>query len=129
MPAIRVTPSAGAETSTGGPVIGGVEFRRPTARTETAEALRQVVELGNGETRAYDRGVRPVYTFTWGSLTEDEVEQLKAATVPAYVPLSVVAGNPPVDVSTEDGVSAEAIAGTFPVRYSASVTLRARKPR
>lgn len=128
MPQIGVVEEGAGLTETGGPVIGGVTFPRPRTRTEQRQALRQVVELGGGETRTYDKGVRPEWSFTWGGLTGDQLEQLRVTTRRPYVTLELEPGSVPVVVSTEDGVTADAVAGTFPIRYTASLTLRARKP-
>lgn len=126
IPVVEITPpptSAG-----GGPVIGGTSFRRPNGRSEPDEALRGVVELASGATRAYDKGIRRAWSFSWSRMTGDEVETLRAAVRPPYVELQREGGEPPVVVSTEDGLSVDALPGTYPTRYSVGLTLKARDP-
>lgn len=133
MPSIPVTPEVTNEqpvdSSTGaGPVIGGFAFRRPNGRSEPVEALRGVVELSGGSTRSYDRGIRRSWSFSWSRMTEGEVTTLRDVCRVPYVTLEREAGEVPVVVSTEDGISAEAVPGTYPVRYAVSVNLKARDP-
>lgn len=126
IPVVEVAPPA--ESAGGGPVIGGQGFRRPNGREEPDEPLRGVVELASGRTRAYDKGIRRSWSFSWSRMTGTELDALRAAMRPPYVTLEREAGEAAVVVSTEEGVSASALAGTFPVRYSVSVTLKARDP-
>lgn len=128
MPSVIVDPENPVESPAGGPVVDGVQLRRPTSRDESHEPLRQVVDLGNGATRSYHRGIRRVWSYAWGRLTEAEKDELAALVAAPYVTLSPETGAPPVVVSTEEAYTATPIPGTFPVRYTATMTLRERDP-
>lgn len=127
MPSIVIDPAPTPSGSTaGGPIIGGVAFRRPATRGESWEAVGSDQQLANGNTRSYRQGQRAVVSLTWAKLLEADVATLKAVVAPAVTTYQADADAEEIAMTTGDGVSAEAIAGTFPVRYSASLTLKAR---
>lgn len=129
MPTIPVTPESLSANAGGGPLIGGVHFRRPTERTRTVEPVRGTVELGNGDVRTYDKGRRVVVSLAWAKLTEDEAALLDLTLAAPFVTYADDADA--VDVftmTTDEPLTLAAVPGTHPVRYEASVTLRERKP-
>jgi hypothetical protein len=125
MPSIGVAPDVTAAPG-GGPVIGGYAFPRPNGREEPTEPLRNVLVLASGSTRAYDQGVRQVYSFSWVRMRGEDLDTLRTVTRSPYVTLQVEGGAEEVVVSTEDGVSASAVPGTYPVRYTVSLNLKGR---
>lgn len=129
MPSIAVVPEYLPASVEGGPVIGGVTFPRPNSRSTNLEPVRASVVIASGSERTYSKGRRGVHSLSWSKLTEGDVETLVAATQPTYVTYREDASAAEYVVSTNDGVSFEAVAGTFPIRYSASVTLRERDVR
>jgi len=108
------------------PVLNGTTLRRPSAVSESPEALRSSVTLSGGSTRAYSSGVRFVVELSWNKLLEAEVNALEAAAAPAFVSYTHVDGA--VRVVETSAVDSAPIAGTYPVRFTASVTLRAQDP-
>lgn len=129
MPSIEVVPENLPASLEGGPVIGGVTFPRPNSRSSNVEPVRASVDLASGSERTYSKGRRGVHSLSWSKLTEDDVEALVAATEPTYVTYREDEKSTEYVVSTNEGVSFEAVAGTFPIRYSVSVTLRERDVR
>lgn len=126
MPSIVVPPDAASESPGGGPVIGGVQFKRPTTRSETWEPVGSDQELANGSLRAYDQGRRRVVSLSWGKLTREQLDALVAATSSAFVSYGHDATSTLETMRVSDPPSSEAVAGTYPVRYSADLTLRGR---
>jgi hypothetical protein len=115
MPSILVSPLAGSVTS-GGPLIGGVEFPRPSSADEQVEPARAIITLANGSTRAYDKGIRSVLSVSWSRMRLEALDALR----------SVMAA-PFVDYVHTDGK--EYRVGTAPTRYSVSITVREQDPR
>lgn len=129
MPSIPVVAEVLSSSPVGGPVIGGVEFRRPTSRNVTTEPIGASVELGSGSLRRYTRGTRKAFAVSWAKMTEDEVAAVETALAPAFVTFQLDSTAEATTVATEEGFSAEAIAGTFPIRYNVSLSLREKDPR
>jgi hypothetical protein len=129
MPSIPVVAEVPSSSPVGGPVIGGVEFRRPTSRSVSTEPVGSSVELGSGSLRRYTRGVRKVFAISWAKMTEDEVAAVELALAPTFVTFQLDSTAEAALVATEDGFSADAIAGTFPIRYNVSLSLREKDPR
>src|SRR5213083_1747855 len=102
MPSV-IIPVLSPSSNVGGPVIGGVEVRRPTSLSSSDEPVRQIVELANGSTRAYDKGVRRVYAVTWGKLLLHEVDTLRELFAAPFVSFATESGTPSTVVSTEAG--------------------------
>lgn len=109
------------------PVIAGVTFRRPSSVSESPESLRRPVVLAGGGLRAYDGGIRDVFELSWSRLTEAERDALVAVCASAFVTYTHVDGT--TQVVETNPPEFEPIAGTDPVRFSASVTLRGQDPR
>lgn len=128
MPSVIVDPLLASHNS-GGPVIAGVEVKRATSLSEKDEPVRQLVELASGSTRAYDKGVRRVFGVAWAKLTRVEVDQLRGLLAAPFVTFATEVGSDVSVVSTEDGFAADPIPGTYPIRYSGSISLRERDPR
>lgn len=124
MPSIVVLPSV--VESAGGPVIAGVEFKRPSSRSVSWEPVVSTQELGNGNMRSYYKGKRQVVALGFSKLTEQEVDALVAVLAAPVVTYAEDTDATPVVMFSDDAVAFEAIAGTFPVRHNASLTLKAR---
>ena len=108
------------------PVLNGVVLRRPSSIDESPEALRKSVELAGGGLRSYSRGVRPTYSLAWSKLTEGELDALREAARPAFVPYVHVDGVTSIVETTAPDSSP--IPGTDPVRFAVSITLRGQDP-
>lgn len=128
-PGVPGDDTGGPRENLGGPVIGGIQVRRPTSLARTPEGLREEVVLGSGDLATYDRGIRFTYALSWEKLTEADRDQLHDVTADPYTTYAPEPGAPAVVVTTGDGLESEAVPGTFPIRYSASLTLRERSPR
>lgn len=130
MPSMIVTPVQYlAESPAGGPVIGGVTFRRPVARAVTFEPVRSTIELGgSGQLRTYVRGTRRVVELEWSRMTDPEVAALTNVLAPAFVDYADDADSAVYRCSTDEGIEVEAIPGTYPVRYQVSIELRQQDP-
>jgi hypothetical protein len=126
MPSIIVNTTSGSLD--GGPVIGGITVRRPNGLTIKYEPVRAGVVLAGGGARTYSNGVRRVVALSWGKLTESEVAALSALVADPFVTYADAAGVPATVMSTDEGLDVDAVAGTFPVRYSVGLTLRDRDP-
>lgn len=127
MPSIPVTPHAVPSSSAaGGPVVAGVQFKRPTARPESYETVGSDQELANGSTRAYDRGRRRVVSLSWAKMTRDEFDALVEATSSAFVTYAHDAASSSEVMRVSDPPAGTPVAGTYPVRYAVDLTLRAR---
>jgi len=126
MPSVVVTPETPATTA--GPVIGTLQMKRATALGTGFEAIRTEVELANGSTRAYVVGRRLTKSLTWAKLTRAEVDALVTVTAAAFVPYADDPASVPVVMSTGEGLSYDPVAGTFPIRYAATLSLKSRDP-
>lgn len=129
MPTITLPDDLGSSSSSSGPVIGGVLFRRPATLSKSIEKEGATVTLPGGQIRTYRSsrgGRRRVYSISWPKLTESELAQLEAALAPPFVTFAPSSAEEAIVVSTEDALAIEAIAGTFPIRYAVSTTLKAR---
>jgi hypothetical protein len=108
------------------PVLGGTTLRRPTSVSQNAETLRREVVLAAGGLRSYSSGVRAVFELSWAKLREEEVVALRMAAAPPFTSYTHVDGT--TRVVETSAPQETAIAGTFPVRFSVSITLRAQEP-
>lgn len=108
------------------PVLNGVTLHRPSSVSEDPEALRREVLLAGGGLRAYSGGVRFAVELSWGKLREEEVAALRLAAAPPFVAYRHVDGVTRVVETSPPQV--EAIAGTSPVRFAVSISLRAQEP-
>lgn len=108
------------------PAISGVTIPRPSGLHENDEPIRSSVVLAGGGLRSYSGGVRKVFELSWSKATEDLVSDLRSLLLPAFVAYRHSDGT--TRMVETSGVSAEAIAGTDPVRFSVSVSLREQNP-
>lgn len=123
MPSIPVVPESIAELPNNSPILNGVPVPRPNGATKQVETVRSTVALGDGSTRVYDRGFRFVFGLSWSRLTDDalaDVEQAVASPVISYRHTDGIS----YTVETTEGLSSETLPGVFPLRHSASITLR-----
>lgn len=108
------------------PVISGITLPRPSRTQVSNEAVRRGVALANGSSRAYNSGTRKVFELAWGKLDEATYNLLTAACAAPFTSYRHLDGATYV---VETGtVQADAIAGTDPVRFSASVQLTEQTP-
>lgn len=108
------------------PAIAGQVIGRPTSLRESGEPVRNSVTLAGGGLRSYSAGVRRVFDLSWSRVTEDELADLRLLTAPAFVAYTHQDGT--TRIVETSGVEADAIAGTDPVRFSVSLTLREQNP-
>lgn len=108
------------------PVLNGTTLRRPSSVSESPEALRRDVTLASGALRAYSSGIRSVFELSWNKLLEGEVAALRAAAALPFVPYTHVDGTTRVVETSPPSVTP--LAGTDPVRFAVSISLRAQEP-
>jgi hypothetical protein len=107
-------------------VIGGVQLRRPTARSAKYEPEQNERVLASGATRTYYAGRRLLVTLAFAKLSEEEKDALSAVLAAPYVTYQDDALSDPVVMGISDAPNFEAIGGTFPLRFNTSVSLKAR---
>ena len=113
------------------PILNGVTLRRPNKHTRTPEGIVSEVQLANGATTTYHRGHRTVLELSWVNMREADAALVDAAgRLRGAVSYVDIDGTTYVVMVEPGGYSGlEAVPGTSPVRYSASLSLRERSPR
>jgi hypothetical protein len=111
------------------PVLDGVTMPRPSQYRRTPVAVAQDRELSGGTIARYSRGHRFQHVMSWELAQETAallLEQLgRIRGVTQFVDMD---GTPYV-VLVDDFDGLEPIAGTAPVRYKVSLSLKERRPR
>lgn len=125
MPSFAVAPVQQTFAS-GGPMLGGVEFRRATSRSEQWEGVGSDQELPSGALRAYDRGRRLVVSLSWSKMTRAELDALAELCLAPFITYANDSGSPEYVMRVATPPTSDAIAGTFPIRYRVDVGLRGR---
>lgn len=110
------------------PVLAGVTLPLPSSHTRTPEAVEQTSQLASGAVARYHLGYRMVVALSWdvlGDLDAARVTTLGMQRDP--VPFTDIDGATTVVLVSDPQV--QAIPGTDPVRYTASLTLSEQAPR
>jgi hypothetical protein len=112
------------------PVLAGSALPLPNGHERTPIPVESTVELAGGGRSRYHRGHRVRVELEWRSLTTDAADTLDAAVrrtrgATQYVDID---GTPYV-VLVEEYSGRDAVPGTDPVRYRASLTVEERGPR
>lgn len=109
------------------PILNGISLPRPNSASESPEQVGTRVELANGRTVPYVRGLRMIFALGWAKLTEAERTALLSAYSPGASSYVSQDGTPYVVLA--DPPQWTPVPGTDPVRFDASITLREQTPR
>lgn len=126
MPSILVTPVSPPSSPGGGPVVAGVQLRRPTTRTARYEPEQSERVLASGATRTYYAGRRLIVALAFSKMSEEEKAALVAALGAAYVTYQEDSTADAVTMGISEPPEFDPIPGTYPIRYNVSLALKAR---